>query len=404
MSLNDLHRITAQQPGEAEALPFETYRDPEHFEIERRQIFAADWVFVCMEADLPDPGDYHALKIADEHVVVVRGSDGELRALSNVCRHRGAVMLQGSGNTSKIVCPYHAWTYGQAGALQGVPHRGEVAVDRATHCLPRFRLGTFFGLVFVSLDDDAPALDERFRGLEKYFARYGVERFEHRYPIDVQPWQANWKLPMENFVEGYHFFAVHPRTVETAASTRDCFYVEGHADWSITGGSQLDDPDTWKDWIRGRSREVHYLSICLPPNFVCNLYDGYMNWARVLPTGPTTCEIATGSCSLHAFQASQEYIAIAEQTTAEDREICEMVQQGISSRRSKGGRLVELERAVVDFHQYLGKRLFGEDHSRRFRTEHADHFDGTCSAAASESPGPAAASSRVPRAGPTCSA
>ncbi len=377
MVMTDMLRITAQHLGDAEALPFQSYRDPEYFDVEQREIFGSDWVFVCTDADLPSAGDYHALVIADEPLVVIRGKNGELRALSNVCRHRGAVMLSGSGNANKVVCPYHAWTYSEEGALSGVPHRGDVQVDKEAHCLRRFKLETWFGLVFVSLNDNAPPLAPRFRGLEKYFSNFRVGSFRHASELEVQPWQTNWKLPMENFVEGYHFFAVHRDTVEPAAPTRDCFYVEGHADWSITGGSQLEQPATFKDWIMRKPSEVEYLSICLPPNFVCNLYEGYMTWARVLPTGPTTCEIATGYCSAVSHPVSEELEAFSARIFAEDREICESVQKGVSSRRVQGGQLVELERAVVDFHQYLGKRLFNEDHSRPFRTEHAVRFDGT---------------------------
>ncbi len=383
MVLNEVRRIAAQPPGRADALPFDAYRDPDYFEVEQREVFGRDWVFVCMDADLPQPGDYHALKIADEHVVVLRGADGELRALSNVCRHRGAVLLEHSGNIkNNVVCPYHAWTYTDTGLLRGVPFSGDVDVDKREHCLPEFRLGTWCGLVFVSLNDEAPPLEERFRGLERYFSRYQVESYEYTTPIGIEHWQANWKLAMENFVEGYHFFAVHQKTVETAASTRDCFYVEGRADWSVTGGIQLDYTNTLIGWVKPKPRRIRYLSICLPPNLVVNLYEGYMGWVRVLPTGPTTCETATGFCAVQggiplAYKLYQWFSDFDKRTFAEDRAICESVQRGATSRRSKGGRLLELERAVVDFHQYLGKQLFDEDHSTHYRTHQAERFDGT---------------------------
>ena len=377
-----MRRVTAQPLGEAEALPFDAYRDPDYFDVEQRAVFARDWVFACMAADLPEPGDYHALQIADEPVIVMRGADGELRALSNVCRHRGAVMLEGSGRIKKrIVCPYHAWAYSDAGALKGVPFPGEVEVDKQSHGLRRFKLGVWCGLVFVSLNDDAPALEDRFRGLERYFGDYRVETYTHTMPIQVTPWRANWKLAIENFVEGYHFFAVHRKTVETAAPTRDCFYVEGNADWSVTGGTQLAYGSSFIDLLRLKSPKVHYLSIHVPPNLVVNLYEGYMGWMRVLPTGPTACETAGGFCAVDGRTSLASRVAgwlfdFDARISAEDRAICENVQRGIRSTRGKGGRLVELERAVVNFHQYLGKRLFDLDHSTHFRTEYADRMSG----------------------------
>ena len=377
--LESIQQVAQHAMGEAEALPFGSYHSPEVYAAEQQKLFSRDWVFACFEANVPNPGDYHALKIAGESIVVIRGKDGELRALSNVCRHRGAVMLKGSGNANagKLVCPYHAWTYSSQGELKGVPYSGSVEVDKKAHCLPQFKLESWFGLVFVSLNDDAPPLAERYKGMEKYFSKYQVDSFKHTESIKVEYWQANWKLAIENFVEGYHFFAVHKKTVEPGASTKDNYYVEGHADWSITGGKQLDYPSTIKGWIKGKPEEIHYLSICLPPNFVCNLYEGYMTWARVLPTGPTTCEIATGYVSYHSFKASKWSKAFNDKIFAEDREVSERVQEGVTSQISKGGKLVELERAVVDFHHYLAKFLFDKDYGRLYQTEHASHFKET---------------------------
>ncbi len=370
MALLEAIQQVAKHPiGEAEALPFGSYHSPEVYAAEQASMFSRDWVFVCFEADLPTPGDYQTLTLAGEPIAVVRGQDGELRALSNVCRHRGAVLLTGSGNldTHKISCPYHAWTYSDEGSLKGVPYPGSVKVNKDAHCLPHFKLASMLGLVFVCLNDDVPPLQERFKGLEKYYSSYEVDSFRYTSGIVSEHWQANWKLAMENFLEGYHFFAVHKQTVEQAAPTNKVYYVEGHADWSITGGKQKDYARTLLGMIQGKEEEVEYLTICMPPNFVALLYEDYISWVRALPTGPVTCEVTFGTVSRHPYQASKSELSFSEKFFTEDREICERVQQGMSSQRSKGGQLVELERAVVDFHQYLAKQMFGEDYSEFYR-------------------------------------
>lgn len=376
--LQQIHKVAQHPVGEAEALPFGSYHNIEAFEAEKRRLFNRDWVFICFEADVPNPGDYHAVKIADEPVVVIRGKDGELRALSNVCRHRGAVLLKGNGNTKRVVCPYHAWTYSDQGVLKGVPYSGDVKVNKHDHCLPQFKLESWFGLVFVSLNSEAPSLPERFKGLEKYFSLYKIDTYSNSSGIETQHWQANWKLAMENFIEGYHFFSVHANTVEQAAPTGECYYIEGHADWSITGGKQYDYPTTLKDKISQKSKETEFLSICMPPNFVCNLYEGYMTWARVLPIGPSTMEVATGFVSAYPYKASKSERGFNDELFNEDKEICERVQEGVTSRLSKGGQLIEIERAVVDFHQYLAKFLFDKDYSSHFCSEHAARFKKDC--------------------------
>ena len=105
-------------------LPAWTYRTPEFLEAERREVFRKQWVMVGHVGELQEPGDYVSQTVAGEPIVVVRGKEGELRAFSNVCRHRGARVADGSGNCGKALrCPYHGWTYGLDGRLLGVPEK-----------------------------------------------------------------------------------------------------------------------------------------------------------------------------------------------------------------------------------------------------------------------------------------
>ena len=128
----DYKSALAQDLEQADALPFNAYISPELYEAEQRHIFYTDWVFVCAAQQLQQPGDYCALRLAGEPIAVLRGQDGQLRALSNVCRHRGTPLLDnGFGNISnRIVCPYHAWTYNDQGVLIGLPHSGDIEVNR----------------------------------------------------------------------------------------------------------------------------------------------------------------------------------------------------------------------------------------------------------------------------------
>src|SRR5262245_8141442 len=130
-------------------------------ELERRQVFARTWQVVGRTQDIAEPGSYLACDIAGEPVVVTRGRDGEVRAFSNVCRHRGSILTEGKGQTSVIRCPYHAWTYSLEGKLLGQPEfDGVEDWDRSTVCLPQFQATVWGPFVFVNLDHDAtPLLD-----------------------------------------------------------------------------------------------------------------------------------------------------------------------------------------------------------------------------------------------------
>jgi len=136
------------------SLPFAAYTDPAILAAETETVFSKEWVFICMSGELKEVGDYYATSLAKEPIIVLRDDSGELRALSNICRHRGTTILDnGFGKIDKyITCPYHAWAYSKAGALRAIPYNKVIAVDRTEHQLPSFSVATWNGLVFVNLD------------------------------------------------------------------------------------------------------------------------------------------------------------------------------------------------------------------------------------------------------------
>lgn len=114
--------LSGNDPDAGWSLPAWTYADAEFFGAEVERIFRPSWQVVCHESDIPFPGDFHTLDYVGESVIVMRGGDGTVRAFTNVCRHRGArIVDEASGCAKKLVCPYHGWTYEQDGQLSGVP-------------------------------------------------------------------------------------------------------------------------------------------------------------------------------------------------------------------------------------------------------------------------------------------
>ncbi|MFT4929264.1 MAG: nitrite reductase/ring-hydroxylating ferredoxin subunit [Phenylobacterium sp.] len=118
--LNDYQQQAMASLQQASALPFAVYHDPAVYQLEADKIFRHDWVFVCAEQAMAKPGDYYAFSLAGEAIVLIRAQDGQLRALSNNCRHRGTPLLdEGFGQVDKhISCPYHAWAYDHTGAME----------------------------------------------------------------------------------------------------------------------------------------------------------------------------------------------------------------------------------------------------------------------------------------------
>ncbi len=364
---------SAMSPAEeATALPFAAYRDQALFELEMEQLFRGDWVAVCPDNALASSGDYLALNIGGEPLAVVRGEDGELRALSNVCRHRGTLMLEPGVDCLEdgtIVCPYHAWSYNDAGVFRGAPYRHGLTIDAEQHSLPQFRVEVWMGVVFVCLNPDAQPLSERLAGIAPRLAEFDMPSYRVPGPISApEVWDANWKLILENGMESYHLFKVHKDTLEQITPTRGAYYIQGSADWTLTGGaivqesgsgivSQLLNRLFWSS-----SGGDHYTLISIPPSFVGVVTDESWDWIVVHPISPTSTGVFQGSLTKQAVDRVSQRIAegYASAFLEEDRAICERAQAGMASRHSQGGRLVPLERVVVDFHNYLAWRLTGQ--------------------------------------------
>ena len=147
-----------------------------------------------------------------EPVLVARAKDGQLRALSNVCRHRGSLLAAEPRCANVIRCPYHAWTYSLDGRLLSQPEfEGVEDWDRTRICLPEFRVETWGPFVFVNLDVQAPALLEVFGAIPPEIAEMGcpIEKLRYSCRRDYVI-HCNWKVYIDNYLEGYHLPAAHP--------------------------------------------------------------------------------------------------------------------------------------------------------------------------------------------------
>src|SRR4051794_890004 len=205
-------------------VPAPIYGDEEIFELEHERVFGRAWMFMAHESEIPEPGDYVVRRIVDDSFIVVRDEAGAVRVLFNMCLHRGMQVCRSElGNTSHFRCPYHAWTYKNSGELIGVPfHRdaygGEDGLRRSgMGLLPAPRVETYAGLIFASLDDDAPELANYLGGFRFYldfYLRQSAEGSELHGPQRFRV-KANWKIGAENFAgDTYHTPHTHASVVE----------------------------------------------------------------------------------------------------------------------------------------------------------------------------------------------
>ncbi|MCP5266072.1 MAG: aromatic ring-hydroxylating dioxygenase subunit alpha [Burkholderiaceae bacterium] len=196
--MSDLGRRDYLAPSSAQ-LPVSAYFDPALLEIERERLFRAGPRYVGHELMVPEPGDYRTLAGEGEGRVLIRNPDG-VSLLSNVCRHRQAIMLRGSGNAANVVCPLHRWTYALDGRLLGAPHfEQQPALDLGTTPLQNWRGMLFEGPRDVSAD----LAKVGFEGLID-FDGYLLDH------VEVHDCPYNWKTFIEVYLEDYHVAPFHP--------------------------------------------------------------------------------------------------------------------------------------------------------------------------------------------------
>jgi choline monooxygenase len=227
-----------QQPRQL--LPLEAYTSSDWHERERKELFGRTWTFAGMVEDVGRPGDYVTVQCGDASLVVLRDMTGRLRAFHNVCRHRGARLLEGSGNIQRglISCFYHKWTYNLKGELQlaSVPYQQELfpCLDKSLYGLHHAKVATWKNLLFAHPDPHAMSLDEWLADIPEKLGPFKPEQERLHDPEElveisdlVYRVRANWKIVTENFIDGYHLPLLHTVSLGDGDFTRQKWQPAG---------------------------------------------------------------------------------------------------------------------------------------------------------------------------------
>ena len=339
------------------------YLEPDLLRRELTGLFERTWQYAGHVCDLAEPGSYVTATAGDQPVLVIRHESGGLRAFRNVCRHRGSKLLSGNGRCKRAIrCRYHGWTYDAGdGRLLGVPeHRAFAGLEKAELGLHPARVEALGGLVFVNLDLEARPIAEETGDLGPRLERHGVPSLMRFGPTDGGTQPANWKIVVENYLEGYHVPIAHPGLMRLLDYRG--YAVEVHDSWVWFEAPMRDTPS-------GNRLERLYQRLARPmpelgggdrrvwryafvyPNTTIDLYPDQVTTWQIVPEGVSAARDVWG-CFRPAgcgplTRVTQRVNHVVNTTVLnEDIDLVGGVQAGVRTRGWSPGPLAAREAAV----------------------------------------------------------
>lgn len=364
----ELHANVSVPFNQAVAMPKSVYTSDEFLQQEQQHIFSQEWLCAGRAETLPNPGDYLTMTIAGEPVLVLRDRDGEIRAMSNVCRHRMSTLLHGKGNARAIVCPYHAWTYNLDGSLRGAPAMTlNEGFCKDTIALPQIRCQVWQGWIMLTLNPNAPDVETALQGVRDLIPNLDMATYSETYQ-ETFNWATNWKVLAENFMESYHLPMCHAGTIGGSSRLEDMFCPEGNAafnyHWLLKNDAvPLALAHPTNTVLQGDDRRKTWL-LAIYPSLLITLTPGYFWYLSLTPDGPGHVNVTFGMGMSAEWLADpeaaahlQKLKALLDDVNVEDKGCTEKVYQGLLSRFGEPGPLSHLERPNFEFAQYLASRI-----------------------------------------------
>jgi phenylpropionate dioxygenase-like ring-hydroxylating dioxygenase large terminal subunit len=334
-------------------LPVSWYFDPEIFALEKRLLFDAGPNYVGHDLMVRDAGDFHTLAWDDHARMLVRDKGGDVELLSNVCRHRQAIMLEGRGNVPNIVCPVHRWTYDLKGELLGAPRFAESPCVKL-HSTP---LKRWNGLLFTGPRDPQADLARITTAADWDFSGYVLDS------VRVDEYSINWKTFIETYLEVYHVDYYHPGLGN--------FSVQIVAPKAALGKPGTPVYRKWHEaclkFLNGAEPRQGALWMTYYPGLMLEWYPNVLIVSHLIPRSPTKTTNVVEFYYPEEIAAFEREFVEAQQaayveTAIEDNEICERLDRG---RRAlyerglddRGPYQSPMEDAEVHFHEWLHARL-----------------------------------------------
>ena len=349
----------------ARSMPPDFYTSEEIFNLEKERLFRSQWICLGRIDQIPNRGDYFTTVLFDEPLIIIRTTVDEIKILSNVCRHRGSVIMHGSGNRESLICPYHSWTYELDGALRNAPLVNKRPDFDPENCgLPSFSTEMWGGFIYVNLDGAAAPLSDQLSGLTTMLERHHMDDMVQRYS-EESVWNCNWKCLAENFMEGYHLSSVHRETLHPVTPTRlSQHFPPGDGYFGFYSGFPEDLPQRGKyhpDLLpEDKTRSVMF---AIPPFHVAGVAGHKVSYLYLRPEGVDKVRVTQGIALLEEDGADpklQAAIDLFKRTMAEDHAQLSQVALGLKSNHLGTAPLgsKDFEAGTIsDFYNFLARKL-----------------------------------------------
>lgn len=329
------------------------------------------WLPVARVEQLPMAGSYLTMDLFGQPIVVVRGSDDQIRVMSSICLHRAANIVEGSGRRNVFTCPYHAWSYDTTGQLKRAPlMEGACEFAERDERLPQIRSEIWQGFILANLDDEAAPFAPQVKGLSDYFDAFQLEDMVLVDTLEFDsPW--NWKVLVENFMEAYHHIATHSKTFEPVFHAADSRVLDSDGPWSILHMPAADQEHTDPGGLPNVPglepwQERDLFASVMYPHFLLAVQGSSVAWYQVLPdavdhlTLKIHLLVPATTTQIDGFEearnALRELVSVVHH---EDISANDLVWRGLNAGATKQGRLSPLEEAIWQQNQWWLDKMTG---------------------------------------------
>lgn len=377
-------RITQVEKIDSEAvskhgLPGFVFAEQDVYEQEKNKIFAQGWVSIGCAQQLKNPGDIMPVRIAGVSLIAIRNKDGSIGVFHNVCRHKSAPLVDEPCNKRTLVCPYHRWSFKLSGELMGAPRfygndNKPISVeDKADKGLIAVRFAIWWDIIFVNVSGDAQSFEAFIRPLDELLSDYPNQTIQHVSSTDYSG-EVNWKLAVDNFLDGYHVPFVHSQacTIESALGQDDLFLSEDIVGLRLANGASNKPAKTtkqlphWQGLAEDKKGTQQWFGIF--PNTLFFVDPCWVQTVVVKPTAATKTDETLTIYVTSEEAASDEFIEerarlsdVLNEVNEQDIDLLDKLQHTRTSAVAEQGHLVQAwDQVNMSFHQMWLKKMRAE--------------------------------------------